>query len=240
VRCGTGSYSGNGSTPTRATDTGFTSADVVFTPNALTHAVGQTFVNLLPLYVGGQALVCDTADPDAIVDLMTTYGVTTLAGAPVFLASITEAAGRSSQKPAALKRVMAGASMIPAALVDLVADRFGLALLGGWGMTEVIGTTMTSPADPPDWALHSVGRPHAALETDCGATAARRSRPGIPRDCSCAARVCAWPRRDVTAENPTYWRTTTTAGTTPETWPFPTDAAGSGSSAGRPTGSGAF
>lgn len=45
---------------TRAADTGFTSADVVFTPNALTHAVGQTFVNLLPLYVGGQALVCDT------------------------------------------------------------------------------------------------------------------------------------------------------------------------------------
>ena len=150
---------------TRAADTGFTSADVVFTPNALTHAVGQTFVNLIPLYVGGQGFVCDTADPDAIVDLMTAYGVTTLAGAPVFLASIAEAAGRSAQRPAALKRVMAGASMIPAALVDLVADRFGLALLGGWGMTEVIGTTMTSPADPPDWALHSVGRPHAALET---------------------------------------------------------------------------
>lgn len=151
---------------TRATDTGFTSADVVFTPNALTHAVGQTFVNLLPLYVGGQGLVSDTADPDIVVDLMTRYEVTSLLGAPVFLASIAEAAGRRSQQPAALKRVVAGASVIPAELVDLVADRFGLALLAGWGMTEVVGTTLTSPTDPPDWAVHSVGRPNDALETD--------------------------------------------------------------------------
>jgi cyclohexanecarboxylate-CoA ligase len=182
----------------------FISADVVFTPNALTHAVGQTFVNLLPLYVGGQALVCDTADPDAIVDLMTACEVTTLAGAPVFLASLAEAAGRRSQKPAALKRVLAGASTIPAELVDLVADRFGLALLGGWGMTEVIGTTMTSPADPPDWALHSVGRPHAALEIDLRGDGGAEISAGHPARLFVRGASVCLATTDVTAESPTY------------------------------------
>ena len=146
---------------------GLTSADVEFTPHALAHGVGQLFSNMIPLYVGAGAVIADTWDPDEGLDLLAECGVTALSGAPVFLEAVAEAAGRRNLKLPRLREVIAGATTVPFSLVETVRANFGITAQGAWGMTEVVGPTLTSAReDPPDWAVHSIGRPHVALEID--------------------------------------------------------------------------
>jgi cyclohexanecarboxylate-CoA ligase len=146
---------------------GLSSADVQFTPHALAHVVGEVFGNMLPLYLGGQALIADTWNPDSALDLLTDYEATALMGAPVFLEAAVEAAGRRGLRPPRLREVMAGATTVPSSLVQTVKANLDITVQGIWGMTEVPGATLTSPReDPPDWAVRSIGRPHTALEID--------------------------------------------------------------------------
>jgi len=158
---------------------GLTSADVQFTPHALAHAVGLILANVLPLYLGAQAVIADTWDPDSALDLLAKYGATALAGAPVFLDAIVAAARRRGLKPPRLREVIAGATTVPPALIEAVSDTFGITVQGAWGMTEVTGNTMTSPReDPPDWAARSIGRPTTGLEIDL------RPDPNVGADAS--------------------------------------------------------
>lgn len=146
---------------------GLSSADVQFTPHALAHAAGLVFGNMLPLYLGGEALIADTWIPDSALDLLTDYGATALAGAPVFLEAAAEAAGRRNRRPPRLREVIACGATVPAGLVQTVRANLGITVQGIWGMTEVASSTMTSPReDPPDWAAHSIGKPDSTLELD--------------------------------------------------------------------------
>jgi cyclohexanecarboxylate-CoA ligase len=144
-----------------------TSADVQFSPHALAHGVGQIFGNMLPLYLGAEAIIADTWNPDSALDLLAEDGVTAFLGAPVFLSAVAEAAGRRNLKPRRLREVVAGAATVPVSLVEAVRASLGITVRGAWGMTEATANTMTSPReDPPDWAARSIGRPNTALEID--------------------------------------------------------------------------
>lgn len=152
---------------TTADTRGLTSADVEFTPHALAHGLGQIIGNMLPLYLGAEALIADTWDPGTGVHLLADYGVTGLTGAPVFLEAIMDAVTSQHLKLPRLREVTAGATTIPSSLIETVRAKLGITVQGAWGMTEVSGATHTSPGeDPPDWAMHSIGRAHAALEID--------------------------------------------------------------------------
>lgn len=157
-------YAGN-KTSTEAR--GLTSADVQFTPHALAHGFGQMAGNMQPLYLGAQALIADTWDPDSMAYLLADYGITAIGGAPVFLEAIATAVARQNITLPRLREVLAGATTVPSSLIKTVRASLGLTVTGLWGMTEVVGATRTSPAeDPPDWAAHSIGRPPAGLEID--------------------------------------------------------------------------
>jgi cyclohexanecarboxylate-CoA ligase len=140
--------------------------DVFFTLNGLASGTGQNVTGFIPLYVGGRAVITDIKDPDSVVGLLGDEEVTFVFGAPVSLSSMAEAVGRRSRKLPALRRVVAGGTIVPAELVEVLADRFGITLQSVWGMTEVGSATSTSLDDPPGWAAKSVGRPHAGAEFD--------------------------------------------------------------------------
>lgn len=150
---------------TSADARGLTFADVNFTPHSLAHGLGQIVGNLLPLYLGAQALIADTWDPDTVARLLADYGATSLSGAPVFLDAIVAAAARQNLELPNLRQVVAGATTIPSSLIEAVRAALGITVQGAWGMTEVAGATLTSAReDPPDWAAQSIGGPHPALE----------------------------------------------------------------------------
>jgi len=144
---------------------GLSSADVLYTPHSVGHVVGQLVANLLPLYLGGQALISEAWEPEAAVRLLEECGVTCVVGAPVFIEAIAHATRRQSLGMPRLRQVIATATAIPDGLAGAVRADLGVALLGGFGMTEIGAASLTSAAgDPPDWAAHSIGRPFDCME----------------------------------------------------------------------------
>jgi cyclohexanecarboxylate-CoA ligase len=146
---------------------GLSSLDVMFTPHAVGHVLGLHMVNMLPLYLGAQAFISDTWDPEASADLLAEHGVTFVIAAPVFIEAIARAARRQHLRLPRLRHVNATATTIPASLVAAVSDDLGRVLETGWGMTETGGASLTSAdEDPPNWAARSIGSPYACMEVD--------------------------------------------------------------------------
>jgi cyclohexanecarboxylate-CoA ligase len=146
---------------------GLTSADVMYIPHALAHVAGQVEGNMLPLYVGAEALLIDTWDPDTVVGLLAEYRATTFVGAPFFVDGIIEAVRRRHQKLSSLRQVITGSTVVPASLPGTVSHVLGVTLRDTWGMTEVGLVTLTSAdQDPPDWAARSIGTPNEGLEIE--------------------------------------------------------------------------
>lgn len=152
--------------PTRV-HAGLSSPDVLFTPHSGGHVLGLHMANMLPLYLGAQAFMSDTWDPEASAGLLAEHGVTYVIAAPVFIEAIAGAARRQNLKLPRLRHVNATATTVPASLVATVSVDLGRILETGWGMTETGGAALTSADDdPPDWAARSVGRPFECMEVD--------------------------------------------------------------------------
>lgn len=144
---------------------GLSSGDVLYNPHSLGQIVGQLFANMLPLYLGAQAVISDTWDPDEAARLVERYGVTFVIGAPTWIEAIAGSA-RGRELPS-LRRVIATSTTIHSSLVGAVRDGLGVTLQALWGMTETGPACMTSAdQDPPDWAARSVGRPFECVEID--------------------------------------------------------------------------
>jgi cyclohexanecarboxylate-CoA ligase len=157
-------YAGNAA---RAARGGLSSADVLYTPHALGHMLGQNISNMLSLNLGAQALITDTWDPEMAARLLAEYGVTYVTGAPVFIDAIAAAVRSRSQELPRLRLVIATGTTVPVSLTGIVRDALGVTLGGGWGMTETGGASLTAPdEDPPDWAARSIGRPFGCMEAD--------------------------------------------------------------------------
>ncbi|MFI5610747.1 AMP-binding protein [Amycolatopsis sp. NPDC051903] len=133
---------------------------VFSTPHSLTHTGGIFFCLMRPLLTGGCGVVADRWDPAAVADLLAETGVTQLLIAPVFLTELMPHVRRG-----ALQLVTTLGTATPAPLFADVARVLGLPLRTCWGMTESGGTLMRAD-DPPDWALHSVGRISRGSELD--------------------------------------------------------------------------
>jgi cyclohexanecarboxylate-CoA ligase len=146
---------------------GLSTADVLYTPHAVGHVLGQIVANMLPLYVGAQALITDAWEPGTASCLLDEYGVTYVIGAPVFIEAIAQAVRLRGQELPRLRLVIATATAIPASLPGAVRADLGVTLEGGFGMTEIGAGSLTSAdEDPPDWAAHSIGRPFECMEAD--------------------------------------------------------------------------
>jgi cyclohexanecarboxylate-CoA ligase len=146
---------------------GLSSPDVLFTPHAVGHVLGLHMANMLPLYLGAQAFISDTWNPEASADLLAEHQITYVMAAPVFIEAIAKAARRQHLQLPRLRHVYATATTVPPSLVATVGDDLGRILESGWGMTETGGAALTSAdEDPPDWAARSVGRPFECMEVN--------------------------------------------------------------------------
>ena len=140
--------------------------DTFFSPHAITHSLGSKLCNLMPLLVGGTALIMDTWEPETAITLAARTDVTYIAAAPVFLSALVAAAQEQQRTLPALRMVMAGGTSSPHELVAELPRVLGTPLCAGWGMTEAGTAIWTRPDDPPDWAAHSIGRPASWLDVD--------------------------------------------------------------------------
>jgi cyclohexanecarboxylate-CoA ligase len=140
--------------------------DTFFSPHAITHSLGSKICNLIPLLVGGCALIIDTWVPETALTLVAQTDVTYIAAAPVFISALVAVAREQHRTLPALRMVMAGGTSSPHELVAELPRVLGKPLCAGWGMTEAGTAIWTRPDNPTDWAAHSIGRPASWLEVD--------------------------------------------------------------------------
>lgn len=144
---------------------GFGPRDRFFTPHPLTHGSGLLAELGLPLLTGGAAVLLDTWEPRAALELLLESDTSMIAASPVSLSALTAAARREAASLPVLRAVMSFGMAITSQVVEDVANVFALPLRNAWGMTEASGTH-TRDEGPVDWAVHSVGRPGPGTELD--------------------------------------------------------------------------
>ena len=161
-----------------ASATGMDSETVAFVAHTATHYTGFVQGMLVPVMLGGTAVVQDVWDAGVHLDLAREHGVTVFYGAPSFLTDLLAAQRARPRDAAALRTVVTGSAPVPPHVVKEIDDVFGVRTIALWGMTENGPVTITRADDPDDWAAHSDGRPIDGMEVRIDSSAVRGGSDG--------------------------------------------------------------
>jgi fatty-acyl-CoA synthase len=88
-------------------------------------------------------------DPATLAALIQEEGVTFAAGVPTVWTGLLAYLDKTGTRLPTLKRTLVGGSAVPLAMIREFAEKHGIAVQQGWGMTEMspLGTVNTLPAD---------------------------------------------------------------------------------------------
>lgn len=112
-------------------------------PSPIAHIGGSIYAFEAPLLLGTTAVLMDTWDADAAVQLMLAEHCTHLAGATPFLAQLLAAARRAGTRLPDLKLFVCGGASVPTSLIREAAGYFGgAAVTRVYGSSEVPVTTV--------------------------------------------------------------------------------------------------
>jgi len=136
---------------------GLDSSSVVFVAHTTMYYTGFVLGMLLPVMLGGTALVQEDWDADIHLDLVQRHGVTAFYGGPHILVDLIAAQRANPRDVSRLRRVVTGGAPIPPHVVEQVDEVLGAEAFALWGMTENGTVTITRSDDPPGWAAHSDG-----------------------------------------------------------------------------------
>ena len=117
---------------------GLDAANVAFVPSPIGHIGGAMYAFEFPWRLGLRAVLMDTWDADAAVDLIEREGATFCAGATPFLADLLAAARRRDRRLPTLTRFVCGGASVPPSLVEQASQWFeGCTVSRAYGSTEV-------------------------------------------------------------------------------------------------------
>ncbi len=131
--------------------------DVLLMPSPLAHQTGFMLAMVPALYLGATLVLQDVWDPARAVAIIREERVTFSMGATPFLADLAAQAERDREAFRTLRMFGSAGAPIPRALVRRATEAMGAAILSCWGMSEIGGTTLTRPEDPPEKAFESDG-----------------------------------------------------------------------------------
>ncbi|MBD0711482.1 MULTISPECIES: AMP-binding protein [unclassified Streptomyces] len=134
----------------------------VLTP--LSHGVGLRNGVLRPLLHRTSALYCDEWDAGRWLDLISAHRSGAPFAPPAMLASLAAEQARRPRDLPVWGAVATLAASPSRELVDLLRRTLSDRVVNSLGSTEAAGITATSPADPPDQAARSIGRPMPGVE----------------------------------------------------------------------------
>jgi acyl-CoA synthetase (AMP-forming)/AMP-acid ligase II len=146
---------------------GLTSADRYVNPMPMFHCGGCVVGTLNVLAAAACQHLIVTFDPQAICAAIEEEEATALAGVPTMLVAIDEERRRGDRRLDSLRIVVTGGSPVPRALGEDWKARLGIDLIITYGQTEFGPLScVTSPSDPTDLQLGTVGRPMPHVELD--------------------------------------------------------------------------
>jgi len=128
-----------------------------------------------PLYLGGTMVLTGNIAPKNVAALITRHKISCFMAVASIYETLVRLRDRSAYDFSSLRIPESGGMHVTAALVDALADRFGVRLLPVWGSTETAGIALATPLDEP-YRQGSAGRPlphyHVRVETPDGEEAA--------------------------------------------------------------------
>ena len=126
---------------------GLSDREVVLMASPLAHQTGFLYGLLLPIMLGGRAIIQDIWDPAAAARIIQDEGVTFTMGSTPFLADLSQTSALEQFPPDSLDLFVCAGAPIPRVLAQSAADRLGARIAAGWGMTENGMVTATLPDD---------------------------------------------------------------------------------------------
>jgi cyclohexanecarboxylate-CoA ligase len=129
---------------------GLTASDVIFMPAPLAHQLGFCLGMMMAIQVGMPLVTMDVWQPAKAAELIAAHKVTYVCGSTPFLTDLTETPDIGRLDIDNLRLFLtSGAPILPAGVVK-AHTVLGVSVLTGWGMTELIQGTATSPSQGPD------------------------------------------------------------------------------------------
>ena len=138
--------------------------DVILMASPLAHLTGFLYGLVMPLYLGGHAVLMDIWDPAKAAHVIEDERVTfTMASTP-FLADLTDTPAVDDCDLTSLHTFLTAGAPIPRVLVQRAGERLGALIISCWGMTENGGVTTTRRDDPPEKVFETDGKPLHGFE----------------------------------------------------------------------------
>lgn len=147
-------------------------ADRIFVPSPLAHQTGFLYGMWLALALGAPQILQESWEPDRALAALGEWRGTFVQAATPFLADLVQAAEESGApqgaatssasapgKPRSLRLFVATGTTVPRALAMRARRVLETDVCGAFGTTEGCLATLGSPADPPEKACGTDGRP---------------------------------------------------------------------------------
>ncbi len=134
-------------------------SDRIYVPSPLAHQTGFLYGMWLALTLGVAQIVQETWSPARGLEALSSAGGTFVQAATPFLADLVQAVEDGAEPPRSLKIFVATGAAVPRSLARRATETLKAAVCGAFGTTEGCLATLASPADPPEKAWGTDGRP---------------------------------------------------------------------------------
>jgi long-chain acyl-CoA synthetase len=153
--------------------------DVVLCVLPLFHIFGLNVVLNLAVSLGATVCLMERFEPAEAVDAIRRHGVTVVAGAPPVYVAWLSIADATAEDFATVRVAVSGAAPLPRDVLTGFADRFGVTIWEGYGLTET-APTLTSNAMGGVPKPGSVGKPLPGVDIRLVAADGEDAEPGDP------------------------------------------------------------
>ncbi|MBR0659069.1 cyclohexanecarboxylate-CoA ligase [Neoroseomonas oryzicola] len=143
---------------------GLGAGDVIHMPSPLAHQLGFMYGIVLPVMLGGTAVLQDIFAPEEMARQIRDEGATFTMGATPFLNDLTEHVARTGEGTPSLRVFVSAGAPIPRALVAKARPTLGAAVVSAWGMSENGAVTTTYLDDVEEKATTTDGCPLPGME----------------------------------------------------------------------------
>ena len=131
--------------------------DVIHMPSPLAHQLGFMYGIVLPIMLGGTAILQDIFSAPEMARQIRDEGASFTMGATPFLNDLTEHVAASGQGTPSLRVFVSAGAPIPRALVAKARQTLGAAVISAWGMSENGAVTTTKLDDGEEKATTTDG-----------------------------------------------------------------------------------
>jgi long-chain acyl-CoA synthetase len=141
----------------------FDETEVLLGALPLFHSFGQTCTMNSAVCSGAMVTMLPRFDPEKALEILGRDSVTVFQGVPTMYNALLHADGADSADASSLRLCMSGGAAIPVELIRAFEDKFGCAILEGYGLSETSPVASFNQPDKPRKA-GSIGTPIEGVE----------------------------------------------------------------------------